>query len=426
MLYSLLLAIHLSLLFLVLQILRDKPFLLIGVEVLIIASILAFHVLLRRIIRPAQLIRRGLDMIRDEDYSTSLVETGYGDVDELIRVFNGMINKLRKEKLTIREQNHFLDLLISSSPVGLVVTDFELRITSMNPASERILDTKYSVVAGKSMKDLPGIFSGLLNNMKFGEKITLSSGTQKYLVHKDSFIDNGFRRPFYLLEELTSEIRQAEKQAYGKVIRMMAHEVNNTIGAVNSILSSVDSNINELQVEASVELTKILSTALERNNQLNKFMQNYSNLIKLPHPDKAVYELNESLKIVAESLTYILNLHDISLELDLVEPSPHITADRSQIDLVLANLLKNSIEAIGSKGRICVKTKLNPLSLSIQDNGSGISEDVRDRLFTPFFTTKSGGQGIGLTLSREILENHGFQFLLDHSAEKDTEFVIVF
>ncbi len=426
LLYGLLLLIHLSLLYLVLQIFRDKPLLLIALEALIIASLCAFFILLRRILRPVHLINRGMDMLQDEDYSTSLVDTGYGDVDELIRVFNGMISKLREEKISIREQNHFLDLLISSSPVGLVVTDFENRITSMNPASERILATSYSDIAGKSMDALPGTFSGLLKNLKFGEKHSLSLGTHKYLLHKDSFFDSGFRRPFYLMEEMTNEIRQAEKQAYGKIIRMMAHEVNNTIGAVNSILSSVESDVNNMQVETSGELSNILGTALERNNRLNKFMQNYSNLVKLPPPDKSSYELNDSLMTVAESLTYILKMHDISLELDLVDPSPQITADRSQIDLVVANLLKNSIEAISSGGRICVKTSLNPLSLSIHDTGSGIPEDIKERLFSPFFTTKTGGQGIGLTLSREIIENHDYKCYLDHSIEGDTEFVIVF
>jgi len=93
---------------------------------------------------------------------------------------------------------------------------------------------------------------------------------------------------------------------------------------------------------------------------------------------------------------------------------------------VIANVLKNSIEAIGTGGVISVRTISKPLSLSIQDNGHGIPDHVRDQLFTPFFTTKTGGQGIGLTLVKEILVNHGFNFELKHSAEKNTEFIIEF
>jgi len=280
-------------------------------------------------------------MLREEDFTTTLVDTGYRDVDELISVFNSMIIKLRQEKITIREQNQFLDLLISSSPMGLIVTDFNGHITSMNPSSERIFAIKFSEMASKRMSELPGLAVEDIINMQFGEKITLSKGSQKYLVHKESFSDHGFRHPFYLFEELTDEIREAEKQAYGKVIRMMAHEVNNTVGAVNSILSSVESSTDVFLDEAREESTKILKVALERNSQLNRFMQNFSNIVKLPKPDREHFLLNKSINSVVESYHYIFKKNNIDIRCDLVEPSLYISADRSQIEQVIANILKN-------------------------------------------------------------------------------------
>ncbi len=426
LLNALILLLHLVLVCVLWQVLTDRSALLAGAELLIVLSLISCFALLHRIRRPLRSIERGMDMLRDEDYSSLLAKTGYKDVDELIRVFNGMIARLREEKISIREQHHFLDLLISSSPVGLVVMDFNLCISAVNPAAEKILETESAELIGRGMEALPAKLQALLQEIKSGEKTKWSPDTRRFLVHRNSFMDHGFRRSFFLIEELTSEIIQAEKQAYGKVIRMMAHEVNNTLGAVNSILSAVKTDVQESEMPQADALDQILGTALERNHQLNKFMQNYANLVKLPLPERKPFALYDSLHTVADSLSFVMEKQDIGLEMELAGPSPTIYADRSQIDLVFANLLKNAIEAIGKGGQIALRVRRAPLSLHICDNGPGIPEDIRDQLFTPFFSTKAGGQGIGLTLCREVLENHGFRLCLHHSVKGDTAFLIEF
>jgi two-component system, NtrC family, nitrogen regulation sensor histidine kinase NtrY len=366
-----------------------------------------------------------MNLLREEDYTTTLVKVGHADIDELIKVFNSMISRLRDEKITIREQNHFLDLLITSSPMGLLVTSFDDDVTSMNPAAEKILGVKFAEVRDKKITDLPRFVANGINNMKFGEKLSLSKGNLKYLVRKDSFVDQGFSHPFYLFEELSDEIRMAEKDAYGKVIRMMVHEVNNTVGAVNSIISAIESNPGTFNPDHRDEAASILKVAIERNSQLNRFMTRFSDIVKLPGPEKSPYPLNDSLHSILGSYSSILKKNEITLNTELSSQSPLINADRSQMDQVLENILKNSIEAIGTGGTINVKTSLSPPRIIISDSGKGIDEEIRQQLFTPFFTTKTGGQGIGLTLVREILVNHGFNFDL-HSLEGKTEFIIEF
>ena len=108
---------------------------------------------------------------------------------------------------------------------------------------------------------------------------------QKYLGRKLYFMDHGFKHPFYIIEEFTEEIRKAEKEAYGKLIRMMAHEVNNTIGSVNSIMSSVQSNPGSFAESDREEVIRMLGVAIQRNYQMNRFMQNFSNVVKLPLPE---------------------------------------------------------------------------------------------------------------------------------------------
>jgi Signal transduction histidine kinase regulating C4-dicarboxylate transport system len=157
---------------------------------------------------------------------------------------------------------------------------------------------------------------------------------------------------------------------------------------------------------------------------MNRFMQNFSNVVKLPLPEKEKMYLNESVMVVIESFSSVLKEKKIGIEVRLDSSSPIISADRSQMEQVFANIIKNSIEAVGSKGEIRVSTKNNPVIVYFEDNGTGLSKKVSEKIFTPFFSTKPGGQGIGLTLAQEILTNHGFSFSFRNKESVGTDFII--
>jgi signal transduction histidine kinase len=254
--------------------------------------------------------------------------------------------------------------------------------------------------------------------------IVLGDG-QKYLCRKLFFMDHGFKHPFYIIEEFTEEIRKAEREAYGKLIRMMAHEVNNTIGSVNSIMSSIHSNPESFISSDKDDIVKMLGIAIQRNYQMNRFMQNFSNVVKLPLPEKEKMDLNVSLRLVIESYSSEMKEKNINLKMNFDNASPLINADRSQMEQVFLNIIKNSKEAVGNNGQISVSTKVNPTTILFEDDGCGLSKEVAESIFTPFFSTKPGGQGIGLTLVQEILTNHGFSFSFRNREEGGTEFVII-
>jgi two-component system nitrogen regulation sensor histidine kinase NtrY len=155
-------------------------------------------------------------------------------------------------------------------------------------------------------------------------------------------------------------------------------------------------------------------------------MQNFSNVVKLPLPEKEKMDLNESLRLVIESYSSEMKEKNISLELDLDSSSPIINADRSQMEQLFLNIIKNSKEAVGNNGHIYVSTKTNPVSVLFGDDGIGLSKEVTEKVFTPFFSTKPGGQGIGLTLVQEILTNHGFSFIFRNKHPAGAEFIITF
>jgi signal transduction histidine kinase len=222
-----------------------------------------------------------------------------------------------------------------------------------------------------------------------------------------------------MIEELTAEILAAEKHVYGKVIRMMAHEVNNTIGPVNSIIQST------LQATPlSIPLKDALQVALDRNQNLNLFMRNFADLVKLPQVNKKQVDLRKLINGVCILMKMKSEENDIELILELPEKPVYISADEQQMEQALINIVKNAIEAVERNGS--VRFALNARQLIITDTGKGITAHQQELLFSPFFSTKKDGQGIGLMLVREILVNHGFEFSLKTVAERQTEFVISF
>jgi nitrogen fixation/metabolism regulation signal transduction histidine kinase len=404
---------------------KSNPLFLIGSEV-IIPFLYAITVwLLIRSLKPISSIGKSLNLLREGEFNITMVKTGNKDVDNIIEVYNSMINRLREERLSVREKNHFLDLLIESSPLGIVIVDLDDKITDINKAAFKSMGINPGDLKGKYLNDLKSNLASEIAKIKYEEKqlIVLADG-QKYLCRKLYFMDHGFKHPFYIIEEFTEEIRKAEKEAYGKLIRMMAHELNNTIGSVNSIMTAVQSDPDSFVVSERDDIVRVLGVAIQRNYQLNRFMQNLSNVVKLPLPEKESMKLNDSLMVVIESFSSILKEKNISLTTNLENNLPVILADRSQMEQVFTNIIKNSIEAIKNKGHIIVSIKVNPVCVCFEDNGVGLSREAYERIFTPFFSTKPGGQGIGLTLIHEILTNHGFSFSLSNKESGGTEFII--
>ena len=405
---------------------KNNPFLLITSEFAIPVLYGITIWMMMRSLRPINSIGRSLNLLKEGDFNITLVKTGNNDIDNIIEVYNSMINRLREERLSVREKNHFLDLLIESSPLGIVMMDLDDRIMEINKAAIRSLGIKGNSSIGKYLTELNSNLSVEIAKIAYEAKqlVVLADG-QKYLCRKLFFMDHGFKHPFYLIEEFTEEIKRAEKEAYGKLIRMMAHEVNNTVGSVNSIMTSILSNPESFVNSEQDDIIRMLGVAIQRNYQMNRFMQNFSNVVKLPAPDKEKMDINDSLSLVIESFSAGLKEKNITVEVNLDSTIPFINADRSQLEQVFLNIIKNSKEAVPVNGHIKIATQINPIAVIFDDDGPGLSKEVSEKLFTPFFSTKPGGQGIGLTIVQEILTNHGFAFSFRNKETIGTEFKII-
>lgn len=382
------------------------------IEGIVLLALVLFVILYLRLIRPYKIIADGMDLLREQDFSTRLRPISDSEANKLIDVFNKMISSLREERLRVREKNQFLDLLIQASPQGVIIMDFDEYMTDINPAGLRILNIPdKNAVLGKRIKDSGISIGDSLAKLEPKDDVVIrNSGISAYRCVRSSFIDKGFSHPFILIEELTEEFLKIEKKSYEGVIRMMAHEVNNSVGVVSSTLNVISEIIKDDEVKDFSDVLPAVDASFDRCLHLVRFISNLAEVVKIPEPHKTRVDLNELAKSV-EALTSIeCQNRNIKLTIQLHPKECIAYLDAIQMEQVLVNIIKNAYEAIAANGEIKIITCLKPLSIAIHNNGPEISDLVSRNLFVPFFSTKPSGQGVGLMIVREILRNHHATF----------------
>lgn len=392
----------------------------------LIAAIL-FIFLYMRLIRPYKIIADGMELLKEQDFSTRLRPVSDSEANKLISVFNKMIDSLKEERLQVREKNHFLDLLIQASPQGVIILDFDEYVTDINSAGLKFLNiSDKNAITGKQLKDLKTNIGKSLSELQAGEdSVIRDSGITAYRCVRSSFIDKGFNHPFILIEELTDELLKIEKKSYEGVIRMMAHEVNNSIGAISSTLNVMADILMEDKENDFSYVLPAVEASSERCRHLGRFVSNFAEVVKIPDPNKTEVDLNELAKSVEALSKMECNRRNIELTLNLSDKKCFVCIDAIQFEQVLVNIIKNAYEAIEENGEIQIITNNNPMSIAIIDNGSGISGEAAQNLFVPFFSTKPAGQGVGLMIVKEILRNHNLTFTFQ-TEDKLTSFKINF
>lgn len=394
----------------------------IALQIIAALSLYIAYRVYRSFRQPSEYIASGIEAIQDKDFSVKFVTTGNEEVDKLIRVYNLMIEQLRAERTRQAEQQFFMDKLVEASPIPLIIFDFDHRIASVNPVAQRLLQLPVESLLGKTLEQIPHPLLQQLAYMPTDQAqptrrtVLKLTGVQTYGAQFGQFIDRGFGRQFLFLEELTTEIIETEKKAYGKVIRMMAHEVNNSIGAVNSILTIAEPEVSDPDLRQAVRV------AIDRNDRLNRFMRRFADVVRLPLPHLVLTDMQTLLRNLEQLMQPQAESRQVSLRLTVPETPVQWPVDVPQLEQVLVNVVKNALEACQSGET--VEIQLSEQELTIRDNGKPIPNSVASQLFDPFFSTKPDGQGIGLTLTREILHNHGFSFSLKTQPDGWTVFGI--
>ena len=405
-----------------------SPYWLIAIEVVFAVSLAVGVRLARNLYRQLALSAEGLRLIRDQEFTSRFLPVGQPEIDDLIGVYNRMADHLREERVRVAEQHQFLSQVLQVSPSGVIILDFDGRVVSANPAAGRLLDVPAAKLVGRRLAELGAPLGDALAALAPGDaRLVGLLGARRVKCHHGRFIDRGFPRSFLLIEELTDELRQFERAAYEKLIRVMSHEVNNTVAASNSLLHSSLAYARELAPPSRVDFEHAIGIVIERTAQLGAFMRRFADVFRLPAPLTQPWDLLPILHDTVRLLRADAAASQVEWRWEVPEPPVLVSIDRGQIEQALLNVLKNGVEAIDGPGVIWIRVAVTDgrVTLAIEDTGPGLSQDAQSNLFTPFFSTKPNGQGIGLTLVQEVLAAHGFDYALERTPHGTTRFSIV-
>jgi two-component system nitrogen regulation sensor histidine kinase NtrY len=390
-------------------------------------SLVTGVVLVHKLFEPIRLIRSGIEFIKANEFGTRFRELGQPDLDPLIRVYNRMADTLREQRIHNEEQELFLQRIIANSPSGVIALDFDGRISLANESAASLLNRDRRSLLGRRLEEIGSPFADSLRRLTEDEsRLVPLQGPRRVRCRALHFMDRGFARRFILMDELTEELHRSEKSAYEKLIRVMSHEVNNTASAVNSLLDSCLKYRDQIAPDDRDDFAQALGVAIGRTGRMNQFMREFADVVRLPAPSRQPTDVRRLLEDVAFLMKKQCEDAGVKWEWVVDPDVPPVNLDPAQMEQVFINIFKNAVEAIGRDGEIRVRLGRGNgrTFVGIRDTGGGIPDDVREHLFTPFYSSKRDGRGIGLTVVREVLLRHGFDFALENRNGGCAEFTI--
>lgn len=371
-------------------------------------------VLRERVVRPLQTLSNMLAALREGDYSIRARGADREDALGLAFLESNLLGEtLRSQRLGAMEATALLKTVMSEIDVAVFAFDEEDRVRLVNRAGERLLDLPAERVLGRTAEQV-GLLDQLQGPTPRTADITFAGGSGRWEVRRGSFRQDGRPHTLLVLADVSRTLREEELQAWQRLVRVLSHEINNSLAPIKSITGSLLSLLDRRssEDEYAEDLKRGLNIIGGRSEALVRFMSAYARLAKLPAPNRAPLDVGTWVRRVAALETRM------PVEVS-AGPAMTINADGDQLDQLLINLVRNAVDAsleMGGRVRIGWRRTGSALSVLVEDEGPGLANPAN--LFVPFFTTKPQGSGIGLVLSRQIAEAHGGSLALDNRADR--------
>ena len=395
-------------------------------EALFLLFIPLSFMLVNRAMLPMEFVENSQQLLAEKDLSMRIPNSGDKQLDTLVTAYNSMLEHLQEEQLKLGEQRGFFDRLLQATPTGIVIFDFDFNVSNINAAAAGMLAITEEKAKGKSIEEIDTLLAhGIVKQQLESSIINLVDG-RRFRVQNSQFYDRGFKRKFMLLSELTEELHAADRNSYETLIRMISHELNNTIGATNSLLEACQDYCLQMNNEDSDDFSNALKVVIDRNYNLSAFMGRLADVVHLPVPHCSPTDLIPLIKSTQIMFSQQCAKRNIAWKEQFESTNLTVNIDSHQFEQVLINIVKNAYEAIENKGTITIhlKEENEKAILSIEDSAGSLSSIDESHLFQPFYTNKADGQGVGLMLSREILNQHGFKYRFECESGQWTRFII--
>ncbi|MGH8290510.1 MAG: sensor histidine kinase [Steroidobacteraceae bacterium] len=356
-------------------------------------------------VRHLRLLASLLQGLREGDYS-SPVRPGSGAAGEVWREFNALAAKLGGEERRGLETDALLSQLLGGLELAVLIIDEQNRLVELNPAAEQLLGQSPSELVGRDAAEL-GLSDWLGRHAPFIDRHAFSAGEGPWEVRRVVFRRHGRPHRLLVVTDVSHALREEERHAWRRLIRVLGHEINNSLGSIQSTAGL----LKERASQADSMTMDGLELIEQRSRALGGFIRRYAELARLPPPNPEEVDVAALIQRVA-LLEPRMNVEIAS------ESAETVYVDRSQLEQALINLVRNAVDAALETGggvRVRWRRDTRDLLIEVEDDGPGIAHT--ENLFVPFFTTKEGGSGIGLVLARQIIEAHGGSLQLANKEE---------
>jgi two-component system, NtrC family, nitrogen regulation sensor histidine kinase NtrY len=367
------------------------------------------------VVRPLRTLSNLLAALREEDFSFRARGTSGEDALSLaMREVNWLADTLREQRLGALEATALLRTVMDEIEVAVFAFDGERRLQLVNRAGERLLSRPAERLLGSSAGDL-GLDTALAAPSRAVVDLSFPGRAGRWEVSGGVFRQRGVPHRLLVLTDLSRALREEERQAWQRLIRVLGHELNNSLAAVRSVAGSLEQLLGRTPrpLDWEDDVRSGLAVIASRADSLSRFMEAYGRLARLPAPQLQTVAVAPLLRRLAGLETRVpVHVRE--------GPERDVEADPVQLEQLLINLIRNAAEASLETGGAAVEVSWDgngaaPLEIRVDDRGPGLPD--RGNLFVPFFTTKPGGTGVGLVLSRQIAEAHGGSLTLENRAD---------